>query len=158
MSPRQQRGDMQAAAARRPAPTAHGDNTGAREPRRPVVRLTPVKTTFELDAALLRRVKAWAGRRVLSVAVVVRALLTDLVEDERTAARVAELLDAPGRASAPTVNAVKTTYDIEPGLYGELRAWVAEHDTTAAAVVRVLMRELLAGGELPRRIEARANQ
>lgn len=121
------------------------------------MRITPVKATFELDPVLLRRVKAWAGRRVLHVAPVVRALLAELTEDERTAARVAELLNAPGRATVPPGAAlVKTTYDLAPDLYGELRAWVAEHDTTAAAVLRVLMRELVAGGELPRRIEARA--
>ncbi|WP_149265099.1 hypothetical protein [Actinomadura sp. K4S16] len=120
------------------------------------MRIAPVKATFELDPASLRRVKVWAGRRVLHVAPVVRALLAELVADEKTGARVAELVNAPGRASAPGVEVVKTTYDLAPDLYGELRAWVAEHDTTNAAVLRVLMRELVAGGELPRRVEARA--
>ncbi|MFB4320703.1 hypothetical protein [Actinomadura sp. 21ATH] len=120
-----------------------------------MVRIAPVKTTFELDPALLRRVRVWAGRRVLHVAPVVRALLAELVADPATAARVAELLPAE-HARAKTGTPVKTTYDIAPGLYGDVRAWVAEHDTTNAAVVRVLMRELLAGGDLPRRVEARA--
>ncbi|WP_242911529.1 hypothetical protein [Actinomadura terrae] len=98
--------------------------------------------------------KVWAGRRVLPVSVVVRALLAELLADEATSARVAELVHAPARASAP---GVKTTYDLAPALYGQLRAWVAEHDTTNAAALRVLMRELVNGRhELPRRIEARA--
>lgn len=156
---RRPRGSMQAAAGRAaPAPPGQ-ETTGAREPRRPVVRIAPVKATFELDPVLLRRVKIWAGRRVLHVAPVVRALLAELVGDERTGARVAELVHAPGRATVPPGAAlVKTTYDLAPDLYGELRAWVAEHDTTAAAVVRVLMYELVgrSGGELARRVEARA--
>ncbi len=79
---RRPRGSMQAAAGRAaPAPPGQ-ETTGAREPRRPVVRIAPVKATFELDPVLLRRVKIWAGRRVLHVAPVVRALLAELVGDE----------------------------------------------------------------------------
>lgn len=134
----------QSAQASPPAP--------ARPPRRSAPRITPVKATFDLDPADLRQVKAWAGRRLLRVAPVVRALLTELTTDEATSRRVAALLpDAPRPA-----NPVKTTFDLDPPLYGDLRAWAAEHDTTNAAPVRLLLALLLQDPDLAARVEARA--
>lgn len=125
----------------------------ARTMRRSAPRITPVKATFDLDPADLRQVKAWAGRRLLRVAPVVRALLIELTTDPATGRRVADLLpDAPRPA-----NPVKTTFDLDPPLYGDLRAWAADHDTTNAAPVRLLLTLLLQDPDLAARIEARAH-
>ena len=127
-------------------------STTLRESRRPVPRLTPIKATFELDAHQLRAVKSWAGRRILSLAAVVRALLTELTRDPATGHQIAARLP---EAPAPATPA-KTTIDLDPGLYGDVRAWVADHDTTAAAALRLLLTDLLTDEHLAARVHVRA--
>ena len=154
------------AAAAELAADAAAPTTGVRESRNPVVRskprLRPVKCTFELDPEQLRRVKKWAGRRVLSVAAVVRALFAELTDaqsptGERIAARLrADAARPRRRADAGPPTPVKTTFDVEPGLYGDLQDWITDHDTTAVATLRALFAELLADRGLAARIEARA--
>jgi hypothetical protein len=141
------------------------DSTETRAPRRPAIRTKPIKATIEIDPTLLRRVKIWAGRRVLSVTVVVRALVGELVEVDEIGDRIAGRLlnetdkTAKGpRRSAPAgapASLVKTTYDLEPGLYGDLHDWIARHDATQSAAIRLLMHELLSDPDLARRVEQR---
>lgn len=80
-----------------------------------------------------------------------RALLTELTRDPATGRQIAARLpDAPAPADP-----AKTTFDLDPGLYGDVRAWVAEHDTTAAAALRLLLAALLTDDYLASRVHAR---
>ncbi|MFI0425122.1 hypothetical protein [Spongiactinospora sp. 9N601] len=116
------------------------------------VRVRPYKATFDLDAAMLRRVRVWAAERgLIGVAPVVRALIAELGEDGELARAVRAAVAVP---AAPPADAVKTTFDLDPPTYRALKVWAAGHGTTGTAVLRALLAALVAGkdGPLARRI------
>jgi hypothetical protein len=118
--------------------------------------VTPYKATFDISAEVLREVRVWAVRHeITGVAPVVRALIEELA-DPATSARVeAALATGPQPDRGPVK---KTTYDLDPPVYRDLKGWAAAHDTTGVAVVRVLLAALVddPAGQLATRVATRA--
>lgn len=125
---------MSAAAARQPA-------TGPQASRGPVVRVKPYKPTFDLEPDLLRQVRVWSARHgLVGVAPVVRALIAELMVNPALDLAVE---DAIAKAVRPAGTLTKTTYDLAPSLYRDLKEWAASHETTNVAVLRALMTVLI---------------
>ncbi|MDP9870471.1 MULTISPECIES: hypothetical protein [Streptosporangium] len=123
-----------------------------------MVRVKPYKATFDLSPKLLREVRVWAAQHgLVGVAPVVRALIAELVADAALQAVVGDALADTG-PQVPRGSVVKTTYDLDPPLYRDLKTWAATHDTTGAAVLRALLATLVADwdGGLAVRIAARS--
>ncbi|WP_182884002.1 hypothetical protein [Microbispora sp. H10949] len=67
-------------------------------------------------------------------------MIQALTTDEDVAERVrASLPAAHLRRVGDGAALVKTTYDLDPPLYQAFKLWTAQHDTTGAAVLRVLL-------------------